>query len=149
MAQNTFHCRLVTPTEKLVEGEMTYASVPAWDGLFGVLPGRAPLLARLGLGELTLHHADADGSKGGDRSFMIDGGFVKMAENSLTILAERAIPAEKISLTDAEAELAEAEARQVPADAKDLAAQQSAIRRDRERAQLKVKMAKGVQGRGI
>ena len=149
MAQNTFHCRVVTPTESLVEGEMTYASVPAWDGLFGVLPGRAPLLARLGLGELTLHHANENSSPGGDRSFLIDGGFVKMADNSLTILAERAIPAEKISLTDAQAELAEAEARQVPADSTDVAAQQTAIRRDISRAQLKVRMAKGVQGRGI
>lgn len=149
MAQKTFHCRLVTPTEKLVDGEMTYASVPAWDGLFGVLPGRAPLLARLGLGELQLHHANQNSHPGGDRSFLIDGGFVKMAENSLTILAERAIPAETISLTDAEAELAEAEARQPSADAGDLAAQQDAIRRDRERAQLKVRMARSVQNRGI
>lgn len=149
MAQNTFHCRLVTPTEKLVDDEMTYASVPAWDGLFGVLPGRAPLLARLGLGELTLHHADENSHPGGNRSFLIDGGFVKMAENSLTILAERAVPAEKISLTDAEAELAEADARQAPESAPDLAAQRDTIRRDRERAQLKVRMAKAVQGRGI
>lgn len=149
MAKNTFHCSVVTPTEKLVDGEMTYASVPAWDGLFGVLPGRAPLLARLGLGELTLHNASVNGSPGGNRSFLIDGGFVKMAENSLTILAERAIPAETITLTEAQAELAEAEARQAPTDAPDLAARQTAIRRDRERARLKVQMARGVQGRGI
>ncbi|MCC7387620.1 MAG: F0F1 ATP synthase subunit epsilon [Phycisphaerales bacterium] len=149
MAQKTFHCQLVTPTEKLVDGEMTYASVPAWDGLFGVLPGRAPLLARLGLGELMLHHANTNGIPGGDRSFLIDGGFVKMADNGLTILAERAVAAESISLKDAEAELAEAEARRVPEDAPDLAARQSAVRRDRERALLKVRMARAVQGRGI
>jgi F-type H+-transporting ATPase subunit epsilon len=149
LAANTFQCSVVTPSEKLVEGEMTYASVPAWDGLFGVLPGRAPLLGRLGLGELRLTHAPVDGSKGGDRSFLVDGGFVKMADNSLTIIAERAIPAETISLTEAQAELAEAEARTVPADAPDKAAQQAAVRRDRERAQLKVRMADGVQTTGI
>ncbi|MDQ7014484.1 MAG: F0F1 ATP synthase subunit epsilon [Planctomycetota bacterium] len=149
MPSNSFHCRIVTPTEKLLDGELTYASVPGWDGLFGVLPGRAPLLARLGLGELKITHAAEDGSKGGDRSFLVDGGFVKMAENSLTILAERAIPAEQISLTDAKAELAEAEARSVPDDAPDKTAQQTAVRRDRERAQLKVRMANGVQAAGI
>jgi F-type H+-transporting ATPase subunit epsilon len=149
LASNSFHCRVVTPAEKLVEGEMTYASVPAWDGLFGVLPGRAPMLGRLGLGELRLTHAPVEGSKGGDRSFLVDGGFVKMADNSLTILAERAIPAENISLADAQAELAEAEARTVPADAPDATARQAAVRRDRARAQLKVRMAKGVQASGI
>jgi len=149
LAQKTFHCTVVTPTEKLVDGEMTYASVPAWDGLFGVLPGRAPLLARLGLGELTIHNADMNSSPGGNRSFLVDGGFVKMAENSLTILAERAIPAETITLTDAQAELAEAEARTVPAAAADATARRAAIGRDRERARLKVRMARGVQGRGI
>ncbi len=149
MAEKTFHCRVVTPTEKLIEGEMTYASVPAWDGLFGVLPQRAPLLARLGLGELKLHNAAQNSSLGGDQSFLIDGGFVKMADNCLTILAERAIPADQITLTDAEAELAEAEARQVPSDAPDRAAQQKTIRRDLERAQMKVRMAREIQSRGI
>lgn len=139
----------MTPTEKLIEGEMTYASVPAWDGLFGVLPQRAPMLARLGLGQLTLHNAPYEGSPGGNQSFLIDGGFVKMADNCLTILAERAIPADEITLTDAEAELAEAEARQVPADATDRAAQQTAIRRDILRAQMKVRMAREIQSRGI
>jgi F-type H+-transporting ATPase subunit epsilon len=141
LAEKTFHCRVVTPTEQLVEGEMTYASVPAWDGLFGVLPQRAPLLARLGLGELKLHHAAEGGSAGGDRSFLVDGGFVKMADNKLTILAERAIPAEELTLTEAEAELAEAEARRMPEDA----AQQAAVRQDRARVQ----MARSVQSRGI
>lgn len=149
MAPNSFHCRVVTPTEQLVDGEMTYASVPGWDGLFGVLPGRAPMLGRLGMGELKLTHAPVEGSKGGDRSFLVDGGFVKIADNSMTIIAERAIPAEKISLVDAKAELAEAEARTVPADADDKAAQQTALRRDRERARLKVRMAGGVQASGI
>lgn len=145
MAEKSFHCRVVTPIAKLVDGEMTYASVPAWDGLFGVLPQRAPLLARLGLGELTLHHADANSSPGGNRSFLVDGGFVKMADNSLTILAERATPAEELTVTDAEAELAEVEARRLPEDA----GQQAELRRDRARALLKVRLAREVQSRGI
>lgn len=149
MASNSFHCTIVTPTEKLLDGELTYANVPGWDGLFGVLPGRAPLLAKLGLGELKVTHAAEGGAAGGERSFLVDGGFVKMAGNSLTILAERAIPAEQISLTDAQAELAEAEARTVPDDAPDAAAQQTNVRRDRARARLKVQMAGGVQAAGI
>jgi len=149
LAAKTFHCRVVTPAEKLVDGEVTYVSVPAWDGLFGVLPNRAPLLARLGMGELKVAFADSGSGKGGERSFLVDGGFVKMAGNSLTILAERAVPAEQLRLSDAEAELAEANARTVPADAPDAAAKQAAVRRERERAALKVRMARTVQSRGI
>ncbi len=43
MAQKTFRCKVVTPTASLLDEPVAYASVPAWDGLFGVLPGRAPI----------------------------------------------------------------------------------------------------------
>ncbi|MBK7405619.1 MAG: F0F1 ATP synthase subunit epsilon [Phycisphaerales bacterium] len=139
----------MTPAEKLVDDDLTYASVPAWDGLFGVLPQRAPLLARLGMGELKIVYANRAGATGGERSFLVDGGFVKMADNSLTILAERAIPGEQLSLSEAEAELAEARARVVPPDANDQAAAQAALRRDRDRAELKVRLAKSTRAKGI
>ena len=88
MAKNTIHCKLVTPVAALAEGEVSYASVPLVDGLMGFLPGRAPILARLGKGPLRLDFAD---SKAGRASaFAVEGGFVKMAENELTILAEKA-----------------------------------------------------------
>ena len=74
MAQKSFHCKLVTPTAALVNDRVTYASVPAWDGLMGFLPGRAPLLGRLGTGELRLEFADSEKTKGGSRSFVISGG---------------------------------------------------------------------------
>jgi F-type H+-transporting ATPase subunit epsilon len=149
LADNTFHCRVVTPATKLVDDEVAYASVPAWDGLFGVLPGRAPLLARLGLGELKLTFPAQGSARGGDRSFLVDGGFVKMAENSLTILAERAIPAEELTVSEAEAEVAEAQARTVPADATDVASQNESVRHERARAALKLRLAKSAQSQGI
>jgi F-type H+-transporting ATPase subunit epsilon len=102
---NSFRCRLVTPTAALVDDQVKYASVPAWDGLFGVQPGRAALLARLGTGELRLDYADSGKAPGGSRTFVLDGGFVKMAGDELTILAESAVAAETLTPTDAEAEL--------------------------------------------
>ena len=59
MAANSFQCRLITPTAKVLDEAVVYASVPAWDGLMGVLPNRAPIVAKLGLGELRLQFADA------------------------------------------------------------------------------------------
>ncbi|HLP84898.1 MAG TPA: F0F1 ATP synthase subunit epsilon [Phycisphaerales bacterium] len=110
MAQKSFRCKLVTPTAGLVDDKCVYASVPMFDGLLGVMPGRAPMLMKLGMGELRLDFADdakiqGTGSKGGSRSFLIDGGFVKMANEELTILAEKAWATETLTKSEAEAEL--------------------------------------------
>ena len=88
MATKSFRCRLVTPAAMVLDEAVTYASVPAWDGLFGVLPGRAPIVAKLGLGELRLEYADkggAAGGRGGERSFLVEDGFVQMVNDKLTI----------------------------------------------------------------
>ncbi len=110
MAETSFRCRLVTPAAALVDDQLSYASVPAWDGLFGVQPGHAPLLARLGTGALRLDYADSSKGQGGSRVFVIDGGFVRMANNQLTILAESAVAAESLTVGEAEAALKAAEA---------------------------------------
>lgn len=141
-------CRVVTPTEQLLDEPITYASIPAWDGLFGVMPGHAPFVAKLGIGELRLEFP-AQTHGGGDRLYFIDGGFAKIADNDLIILAERAIPAERITETDAKAELAEANARTVPDDAADKGEAADRIRLDRERAQAKLRIAEHARSKGI
>ncbi len=105
MAKKSFNCKLVTPTAALVNDPVTYASVPAWDGLMGFLPGRAPILGRLGTGELTLEYADTEKTKGGSRSFVISGGIIRMDNDQMTILAEHAVAAEELTVAGAEAEL--------------------------------------------
>jgi F-type H+-transporting ATPase subunit epsilon len=94
MAQHSIHCKLVTPSAALVDDQVVYANVPLHDGLMGFQPGRAPILARLGTGKLRLDFADSAKGQGASRSFNIEKGFLKMANNELTILAERATPAE-------------------------------------------------------
>jgi F-type H+-transporting ATPase subunit epsilon len=148
MAKKTFHCKLVTPAAAVVDDQVTYASVPCWDGLQGILPGRAPLLAKLGIGELRLDFADAGKAEGGSRAFLIEGGFVKMAENELTILAEKATPSESLTLAEAEADLKRSQgagpvagetaaARQVEQDKRS---------RDRQRARVKMHLVKSRNG---
>lgn len=149
MAKKTFRCTLVTPTTSLVDEEVTYASVPAWDGLFGVLPGRAPILARLGTGELRLAFPDsakAGGGEGGERSFLVDGGFVQMAGETLTILAERAFAAEALSENFVTSQLKEAEAKAVPADATDKQAAKARIDRERSVARAALKLVRAKKG---
>ncbi len=147
MADKTFRCRVVTPTHALFDGEVKYANVPAWDGLMGVMPSTAPVVTKLGLGEL---HLEFEGvTKGGERSFFIDGGFAKKSDTELTLLAEKAIPVESLSESEAKAELAEAEARRVDLQSRDAAAQAESIKQARDSARLKVHLAKESRARGI
>lgn len=148
MASKTFRCRLVTPTESLLDEQVSYASIPAWDGLFGVLPGRAPIVARLGLGELSVRFAEGGGT-GGTRSYLVDGGFVQMAGDTLTILAERATPTEALVEAEAQAELDAASKKSASPDAADRQAEVERINREKRRAALAVRLARAGRGRGI
>ena len=48
---------------------------PLYDGQVGILPGRAPLIGRLGYGELNVTHVD-----GSHTSYFVDGGFVQVKQ---------------------------------------------------------------------
>ena len=45
---------VVTPEKAAFEGTADFVVLPMYDGELGVLPGRAPLIGRLGAGELRL-----------------------------------------------------------------------------------------------
>lgn len=117
---NTFACSLVTPQRQVLDEAVAYASLPAWDGLVGVAPGRAPLLAKLGDGALRL-----DLPEGESRWFFVGGGFAQMKDNRLTILADEAVEADAIDVEAAKASLAAAEARVAVGD-------EQVVSRDRE-----------------
>lgn len=148
MASKTIKCTLVTPEDKLLDEQVTYASIPAWDGLFGVLPGRAPIVARLGTGELRLAFPETTAA-GGERSYFINGGFVKMASDTLTILAEHAVPAENLVESEVKAEVTEADALVPASDAVDATAEVERIRIAREAARAKLAIARKYRGSGI
>jgi F-type H+-transporting ATPase subunit epsilon len=96
---------LTTPEAQLLDEQVVYASIPAWDGLLGIAPQRAPLVARLGDGVLRL-----DFAQGGSREFFVGGGFAQMLDNHLTLLTPEAVPAMDIVGKDAQAALTQAEA---------------------------------------
>jgi F-type H+-transporting ATPase subunit epsilon len=138
LADNTITCRLVTPSAELFNEQVTYASVPAWDGLIGFQHGGSPLVSRLGLGKLRIDLAAGSTS----REFLIEDGFLEMGHNELVILAERAIATEDIDAEEARAELAEAQARVIPDDAPNKEHAVARITRAKERANLKLAMSK-------
>ena len=85
MAETT-QLELVTPGRIMAQKEVQMVVMPGVEGLFGVLPRHAPLLAGLDRGVVEVHE---DG-KITDR-IMIDGGFADVSGGSVTIMAERAI----------------------------------------------------------
>jgi F-type H+-transporting ATPase subunit epsilon len=108
----SFQCTLVTPEQQVLDETVQQAIVPAHDGQVGILTSRAPLLVKLGTGELRI-----DLPSGQKRYFFVDGGIAQMKDNKLTILSTDAAPSSAISAETARAEYAEAEARR-PTDAK-------------------------------
>ncbi|USN99155.1 MAG: F0F1 ATP synthase subunit epsilon [Phycisphaeraceae bacterium] len=148
MSDRTFRCRVVTPAECLLDEPVEYANVPLWDGLMGFQHGRAPIVAKLGVGELKLHFPEATHG-GGDRTFFIDGGFAQMSDGDLIILAEHAQSAETIAESDAQAELDAAEKLALSPDASDKAHDADRIRKARERARVRLRIARHSRAKGI
>ena len=96
----SFQCTLVTPERQLADQAVTYASIPAWDGLMGVEPQRAPLMVKLGAGALRL-----DDTSGKSALYFVSGGFAQMKDNKLTLVTDAAIAADKIDKVAAKSEL--------------------------------------------
>lgn len=123
MAKNdTFHCSVITPERAVLEADATFVAFPAHDGEVGILPGRAPLLFKMGIGSLRVESPE------GNREFFVDGGFAQMVENRLTLLTEQAKAVEDIDPAAAERALAEAREMPMVSDA-EFAARQRAVSR--------------------
>src|SRR5258707_1014408 len=58
MAGDSIQLVVVTPVNQLLSEAVTEAQLPGADGYLGVLPGHAPLITELGIGELTYKTAN-------------------------------------------------------------------------------------------
>jgi F-type H+-transporting ATPase subunit epsilon len=98
-------CIVVTPEATALDTPADFVALPLYDGEAGVLPGRAPLIGRLGYGELRVR------SNGAEKRYYVDGGFVQVADNLVSVLTNRALPAESLTAGAAEEQLRTASAR--------------------------------------
>lgn len=96
---------LVTPEKTLFDRPVASIKVPMFDGSAGIYPGRAPLVGRLGLGELAL----TDDAKSTE-SWLIEGGFVQVKGEQVSVLTQAATSASNISKAAASEELSAARA---------------------------------------
>ena len=94
---DTFQLEVVTPAREVVREAVTEAQIPARGGYLGVLPGHTPLLAEMGVGELSYHV--------GGRAFSCTamGGFIEVRGDRVIVLADGAERAEEIDATRAQA----------------------------------------------
>ena len=127
----TFHCQLITPEAATLDVHADQVVFTAHDGEVGILLNRAPLLCKLGIGEMRVT------TDQGTRGFYVEGGFAHVIDNEITILTERAQATEDIDLAEAKQELADlAQRGEKPLE--------DAQRRElmKRRARMKIKLAK-------
>ena len=96
---------IVTPERTLLDETASALRFPLYDGAIGILPGRLPLIGRLGCGELKVT------TSSGQRSFFVDGGFVQVLGSTVSLLTHRAVPVENLSAAEAEKQLLAAQSR--------------------------------------
>lgn len=76
-------CVVVTPEKTELKTEADSLILPLFDGQMGILPGRAPMIGRLGFGLMTLRSAS------GSKDYYVDGGFVQVTRDAVYILTDR------------------------------------------------------------
>jgi F-type H+-transporting ATPase subunit epsilon len=102
---------LVTPEKTLFDRSVASVRVPLFDGSIGIYPGRAPLVGRLGIGELQLRAASGDAE-----GIFIDGGFVQVKGSIISVLTFSATPTTELSRKAAAQALADARAERAKSD---------------------------------
>jgi F-type H+-transporting ATPase subunit epsilon len=84
VASDVLKVSVISPERTVFEGEADMVVVPAWDGEMGILRGHAPMLVLLGKGSLRIR------TKGGEQRFDVEGGFLQVVDDIVTVLSERA-----------------------------------------------------------
>ena len=81
---DSFQLEIVTPEKKVVETQAEEIQIPGKNGYLGVLPGHAPLIAELSVGEITYRENSTE------QHLAVAWGFAEVLPNKVTILAESA-----------------------------------------------------------
>lgn len=123
-ANTALRCVVVTPEETVLDTEADFVALPLFDGEIGIARNHAPLMGRLGYGELRIRRGDET------QRHYVDGGFVQVADNVVSVLTNRALAVDALDAGVAEEQLSSALGRKAIGD------QQIAIR-DRLQAQAR------------
>ncbi|MDO6438809.1 ATP synthase F1 subunit epsilon [Cyclobacterium sp. 1_MG-2023] len=79
------HLEIITPDQKVFEGEVSEATFPGADGSFQVLKNHAALISALEKGAVSYTTTE------GQKSLVVDGGVVEVNDNKIIVLAEKVV----------------------------------------------------------
>ncbi|MCL5056414.1 MAG: F0F1 ATP synthase subunit epsilon [Actinobacteria bacterium] len=96
MAETTQRLEIVTPEKKVFSGDVRFVVAPGELGQLGFLPNHAPLMSGLKIGLVKVEQ------EGKTFKVAVSGGFVEVARNKVTILADSAEREDQINRERAE-----------------------------------------------
>ncbi len=102
---------VVTPEETVVATTADSLVLPLFDGEIGILKGHSPMIGRLGYGEMRLKNGAEE------HRYYVDGGFVQVTDNQVSVLTDRALPVGDLNAEAAREQLAEGLARKTASPA--------------------------------
>jgi len=92
-------CIVVTPEATILDVEATFVALPLYDGEIGIGKNHTPLVGRLGYGELRIY-SDKETT-----SYCVEGGFVEILNNVVSLLANRVVPSNALDIEESRVEL--------------------------------------------
>jgi F-type H+-transporting ATPase subunit epsilon len=98
-------CIVVTPEQTIYDEPTQFVALPLFDGEVGIAPNHAPMIGRLGYGEMRIRRGTETDH------YYIEGGFVEVLNDVVSVLTRRAIPAAEIDPAVAQEQLTSALAR--------------------------------------
>ncbi|HLZ42245.1 MAG TPA: F0F1 ATP synthase subunit epsilon [Candidatus Sulfotelmatobacter sp.] len=107
---DTFQLEIVTPEKKVVDTAAEEVQIPGKNGYLGVLPGHAPLITELAVGEITFREHSTE------QRLAVAWGFAEVLPNKVTILAESAERPAEINVERARKAKERAEQRLISGD---------------------------------
>jgi len=128
---DTFQFEIVTPEKLVVRDVAEEMQIPGKNGYLGILPGHAPLITELAVGEITYRN-------GGDtHRLAVAWGFAEVLPDKVTILAETAEKADEIDVQRAQEAKQRVEERLKGSDTEtDYQRAQTALQRAESRLQV-------------
>jgi len=99
-------CIIVTPERTLYDAPAEFVALTLYDGEIGIAPSRAPMIGRLGYGEMRITEGENH-----VLYYYVEGGFVEVFEDVVTVMTNRAIPAAELDVKAAEEQVDAARSR--------------------------------------
>jgi F-type H+-transporting ATPase subunit epsilon len=135
---------VVTPERAVLSGEADEVILPGSQGQMGILPGHLPLLTGLGIGQMIVRGFAGSG----ERKFFVDGGFVEVLPDKVTVMTEACDGFDEIDAAHARnaIEVAEKELLAIEERSKSEAVEEDVMVRHQEalkRARVRLMMSQG------